>query len=182
LSAQGLFRTDLFYRLSGVEIHVPPLRSRPDDILELARYFLARHRHAHDLVLSDAAAEALRLYHWPGNVRELERLIERAIALAESSRIELDDLPPQVRGEYALVLEPSVQRVDTMRAWGSRYAQVMFERCGRNMRRTCQTLGISYHTLDAYLRYGRHRTGGRRKIPAWVKRSQEQQELRGSGE
>src|SRR5262249_4172260 len=72
LAAEGLFRTDLFYRLGGVEIHVPPLRSRPDDIVELANYFLVRHRDSRELSLSEAAAEALRLYDWPGNVRELE--------------------------------------------------------------------------------------------------------------
>ena len=169
LVAQGLFRADLFYRLSGVEIHVPPLRSRPDDVLELARYFLGRHRHASQLTFSDVAADALRLYPWPGNVRELERLIERTIALAETSRIELDDLPPQVRGDYAQVIEPSIARTETMRVWGSRYAHLVFERCGRNKRRACRVLGISYHTLDAYLRYacGKY-AGARKQLPAWV--------------
>ncbi len=81
--------------------------------------------------LSDGAQDALRLHGWPGNVRELERVIERAVALAESERIELDDLPPQVRGEYAEVLAPSLARTETMRAWGSRYARLVFERCGR---------------------------------------------------
>ena len=95
----------------------------------------------------------MRLYHWPGNVRELERVIERAVALAESDRIELDDLPPQVRGEYAEVLAPSLARTDTMRAWGSRYARLVFERCGRNKRQACRLLDISYHTLQAYLRF-----------------------------
>src|SRR5436190_15521557 len=93
-----LFRPDLFYRLSGVDVRVPTLRERRDDIAELARYFLARHGHMRELSLSDAALDALRLHRWPGNVRELERVIERAVALAESARIELDDLPPQVRG------------------------------------------------------------------------------------
>src|ERR1041384_597366 len=98
--ARGLFRTDLYYRLGGVEIHAPPLRLRREDIGELATYFLARHSRARDLTLSDAAADALRMYGWPGNVRELERFIERAVALADSNQIELDDLPPQFRGDY----------------------------------------------------------------------------------
>ena len=98
LTVRGLFRTDLYYRLSGVEIHVPPLRSRRDDIPELARYFLDRHRQARELALSPQAEEALNLHSWPGNVRELERLMERAVALAEGERIELDDLPSAVRG------------------------------------------------------------------------------------
>jgi DNA-binding NtrC family response regulator len=152
LVSRGLFRTDLYYRLSGVEICVPPLRSRPDDILELARYFLARHRNTRYLTLSDGACDALRLYMWPGNVRELERLMERAVALAESNEIEIDDLPPQVRGEYNQVVTPSVEAGDSMRAWGSRYARLVWERCGRNKRRACKALDISYHTLQGYLR------------------------------
>jgi transcriptional regulator with PAS, ATPase and Fis domain len=165
----GLFRTDLYYRLSGVEIHVPPLRTRREDIDELAMYFLARHRHARDLRLSDAARDALSLYAFPGNVRELERLIERAVALTESNEIQLDDLPPAVRGEYADVLGPSVVGGDTMRAWGSRYARLVFERSGRNKRRACRILDISYHTLQAYLRHSRHELAAATKsTPAWV--------------
>jgi DNA-binding NtrC family response regulator len=183
LVASGLFRADLFYRLSGVEIHVPPLRSRPEDILELARYFLSRHRQTRELALSEAAADALRLYPWPGNVRELERLVESAVALTESNCIELDDLPPQVRGEYARIIEPSIDAGETMRAWGSRYARLVFERCGHNKRRTARRLGISYHTLDAYLRYAqRHAPGGRRQMPAWVSASLKSREPQSSGE
>jgi transcriptional regulator with PAS, ATPase and Fis domain len=153
LVGRGLFRADLFYRLSGVEVHVPPLRCRREDIRELAHYFLARHRSTRDMSLSDAALDALILYDWPGNVRELERLMERAIALAESDTIELHDLPAPVRGEYAEVLAPSIAAGDSMRAWGSRYVMLVYERCGRNKRRTCRALGLSYHTVDAYLRY-----------------------------
>lgn len=170
LVARGLFRADLYYRLSGVEVHVPPLRSRREDIRELAVYFLGRHRSTRDLSLSDGAIDALRIYDWPGNVRELERLMERAVALAESDHIELDDLPPQVRGEYGEVLGPAVAAGDSMRAWGSRYARLVFERCGRNKRHACRLLGISYHTLQGYLRYaqrGSHRLSGR--VPAWVR-------------
>ena len=168
--ARGLFRADLFYRLGGVEIHVPALRNRRDDIMELAGYFLTRHRHTRDLELSFPAQEALRHYQWPGNVRELERLIERAVALAGGDEIELDDLPPQVRGEYGEVLGPALAAGESMRAWGSRYARLVFERCGRNKRRACRLLDISYHTLQAYLRY---HDGGQgafpRQIPAWAR-------------
>lgn len=152
LVARGLFRADLFYRLSGVDVHVPPLRERRADILELARYFLERHRALRPMRLSTAAAEALVAYEWPGNVRELERLIERAVALAESSVIELDDLPLGVRGAYVDVLVPSLQRNDTMRSWGARYAKLVLERCEGNKRAACRVLDISYHTLIGYLR------------------------------
>ena len=174
--ARGLFRADLFYRLSGVEVQVPPLRARREDIAELAAYFLARHRQTRELTLSPAAGEALRLYDWPGNVRELERLIERAVALAESERIELDDLPPRVRGEFAEVLAPSLLAAETLRAWGSRYVLLVWERCGRNKRRACAQLNISYHTLQAYLRYG-DRVGESvtPKGPAWSRAASGQQ-------
>jgi len=170
LTTRGLFRADLYYRLSGVEIHVPPLRARRQDILELARYFLDRHRHTRDLSLSAQAEEALALHPWPGNVRELERLMERAVALAESDRIELDDLPPAVRGEYDERFGPSLANDESFRAWGSRYARLVFERCGRNKRRACRILEISYHTLTAYLRYADKQDGPRgRALPGWVR-------------
>jgi DNA-binding NtrC family response regulator len=171
LVTRGAFRADLFYRLGGVEVHVPPLRAHPEDIVELARHFLGRFEDARDFELSDAAADALRIYPWPGNVRELERTMERIVALNASRCIDIEDLPPQVRGEYAQTLEPSIAAADSMRAWGSRYARLIYERCGRNKRKTCRVLGISYHTLDAYLRYARQRTGGRKQLPAWVKAS-----------
>jgi transcriptional regulator with PAS, ATPase and Fis domain len=166
---RGLFRSDLYYRLGGVEIHVPPLRARREDIHELATYFLSRHNHTRELSLSDAATDALRMYGWPGNVRELERFIERAVALTDASQIQLDDLPPQLRGDYVEVLGPSMAAGESMRAWGSRYARLVFERCGRNKRRACRQLDISYHTLEAYLRYPRQGAGTSRQLPAWVR-------------
>lgn len=147
----GRFRLDLFYRLNGIDIRVPPLRQRTGDIVELAKYFLERHRTFRPLSLSVAAVDALLAYHWPGNVRELERVIERGVALAGSTCLELDDLPPALLGGYAEVLLPSLVDRETMRAWGSRYARLVLERCGNNKRRACRELGISYHTLQAYL-------------------------------
>ncbi|MBI2187470.1 MAG: sigma-54-dependent Fis family transcriptional regulator [Acidobacteria bacterium] len=169
LAANGLFRSDLFYRVSGVDIHVPPLRDRREDIPELAEHFLERHRATRRLTLSDGALDALRLYDWPGNVRELERLVERAVALAAGCRIELDDLPPQVRGDYRDVLAPSIAAGDSMRAWASRYARLVFERCGRNKRIAARHLEISYHTLDAYLRFTDGPRPLNRRLPRWAK-------------
>ncbi|HXD72269.1 MAG TPA: sigma-54 dependent transcriptional regulator, partial [Vicinamibacterales bacterium] len=112
-----LFRPDLYYRLSGVDVRVPALRERQEDVLELASYFLDRHRMLRPLRLSAGAAEALVSYQWPGNVRELERLIERAVALAQSDVIELDDLPPTVRGEHGAILGPSLRVRATVPGW-----------------------------------------------------------------
>ena len=148
-----LFRADLFYRLAGIEIQVPPLRDRREDILELASYFLERHGEARRLTLSKSAVDALLTYDWPGNVRELERMMERTVALAPRATIEVGDLPIRICHAFGDVLLPSVLRNDTLRAWGSRYVRLVLERSGRNKRKACRALGISYHTLQAYLRY-----------------------------
>ena len=166
--ASGLFRSDLFYRLSGVEIAVPTLRSRQADVLELAEYFLLRHRETRVLRLSPAVRDALIAHAWPGNVRELQRVIEGIVALARNEVVTIDDLPPPLRGEYEQVLLPSIERDDSMRAWGSRYARLVLQRCGENKRRACDVLGISYHTLQSYLRYRpRPRPGRPPLAEAW---------------
>jgi DNA-binding NtrC family response regulator len=152
LVERGLFRTDLYYRLSGVDLRIPALRERRADVPVLAEHFLEGHRSMRQLRLSPSAMDALIVYDWPGNVRELERLIERAVALAETDTIELDDLPTVVRGDYAEAILPSVQRNDTLRVWAGRYARLILERCRGNKRDACRVLGISYHTLQAYVR------------------------------
>src|SRR3954454_7147816 len=156
LVEQRLFRQDLFYRLSGVDIRVPSLRERRPDILELARYFLERHRATRSLRLSPGASDALMTYDWPGNVRELERLMERAVTLADTDVIELDDLPAVVRGDYGTAIGPGLRRNDSLRAWASRYTRLVLDRCGGNKREACRTLDISYHTLQSYLRFPVH--------------------------
>jgi transcriptional regulator with PAS, ATPase and Fis domain len=152
LVADGRFRMDLYYRLHGVEVLVPPLRERREDVVELAHYFLERHRGLRVLRLSAAAVDALLAYHWPGNVRELERVMERAVALAGSDNLEVDDLPPALLSGYEDIILPSIRRRDTMREWAGRYARLVLERCHNNKRRACRELGISYHTLQAYLK------------------------------
>jgi transcriptional regulator with PAS, ATPase and Fis domain len=169
LVERGLFRADLYYRLGGVDIRVPPLRERREDIDDLVAHFLGRHQGARGLAPTAATLDALRMYDWPGNVRELERLIERTVALAGSDRIELDDLPSHVRGDYNEVLAPSITARDSMRAWASRYARLVFERCGRNKRRASELLDISYHTLDAYLRFGSGPRPVGKRVPAWAR-------------
>jgi transcriptional regulator with PAS, ATPase and Fis domain len=153
LVEQGKFRLDLFYRLNGIDVQVPPLRDRREDIIELASYFLERYRTLRPLRLSTGASDALMAYDWPGNVRELERIIERAVVLNSSDAVELEDLPPALLGGYSDVLLPSVRARESMRAWGSRYARLVLERCANNKRRACRELGISYHTLQGYLRF-----------------------------
>ena len=148
------FRSDLFYRLSGVEILVPPLRERRSDIPLLADHFLRQHRDESERCLAPCAMDALTAYDWPGNVRELRRVIEHVLAFSGARRIRVQDLPATITGDYVRNLQPSLLRDDTMRAWGSRYARIMLDRCDNNKREACRVLGISYHTLQSYLRYG----------------------------
>jgi DNA-binding NtrC family response regulator len=119
-----------------------------------------------DPFLTAPLVQKLMAYAWPGNVRELERFIERAVALTESNQIELDDLTPHLRGDYVEILGPSFAAGESLRAWGSRYARLVFERCGRNKRRACRQLDISYHTLEAYLHYSRGDGYEGKQLPA----------------
>jgi DNA-binding NtrC family response regulator len=91
----GRFRRDLLYRLNTIHIHLPPLRERGDDLLLLARHFLARHARGHRREIagfSDAAIAAMRRYGWPGNVRELNHVIERAVLMCAGDTLEPADL------------------------------------------------------------------------------------------
>jgi two-component system NtrC family response regulator len=104
----GEFREDLFYRLHVVSIKLPPLRERKGDIPLLVSHFIGKHKSEvrdKPLEISETALQYLENYSWPGNVRELENCILRAMLLARSQRIEVEDLPPEVRGEGG---EPAV--------------------------------------------------------------------------
>ena len=165
LVAKGQFRGDLYYRLNALELRVPPLRARREDIIDLAQACLTRHAGVGPCRLSPNALEALMTYEWPGNVRELERVLERALTLAEGDEIQLADLPPALTGRYAIV-QPATEGGETMRAWGSRYARLVLERCANNKRQACRILDISYHTLQAYLRYTPKLKAAQRALPA----------------
>jgi two-component system NtrC family response regulator len=149
----GQFRSDLYYRLAGVEVFVPPLRARRDDIPLLVDYFLDRYRGSGPLAPTTAALEALVAYDWPGNVRQLARVLERAVALAPGPAIVIDDLPVEISKDYVDLLRTIPDRDDSLRAWSSRYVRLVLERCEGNKRRACDILEISYHTLQTHLDY-----------------------------
>lgn len=95
LQQRGLFRPDLFYRLNTIELHIPALRERAEDITPLANHFIAKHGQKYgrpELSLSKTAQLALTAYTWPGNIRELSHMMERAVILCHGSRIEDKDL------------------------------------------------------------------------------------------
>jgi transcriptional regulator with PAS, ATPase and Fis domain len=149
--AAGRFRADLFYRLSGVEIEVPPLRDRLDDVPCLVSHFLQAH--GRTVIVNPSAMDRLMTYDWPGNVRQLGRVLERAIALASSPEITLDDLPQAIARGHACLPGAGAEGDPTLRAWSSRYVRSVLERCGGNKRRACDVLDISYHTLQSHLEY-----------------------------
>jgi transcriptional regulator with PAS, ATPase and Fis domain len=165
LVQSGRFRADLYYRLAGVEIHVPPLRARRGDIGLLVQHFLdAASAPAGDRRVSPPALEALMSFDWPGNVRQLARVLERAIALSTGPVIGLSDLPPEVTKDYGEVVGGSTGRDDSLRAWSSRYVRLVLERCAGNKRRACEVLDISYHTLQTHLDYELGRSSPRKLL------------------
>src|SRR5207237_7546740 len=99
--AGGRFREDLYYRLAGVPLQIPPLRERADDIEPLVRHFLAEGGGKNPRItgVTPEAIAALKAYRWPGNVRELKNCIDAVRILSSGSEVRLDDLPFHVRAE-----------------------------------------------------------------------------------
>ncbi len=153
---RGAFRHDLYYRLRVIELRVPPLRERQCDILPLTRRFLgeaAERLHRPVEGLTPAAADQLVRYDWPGNVRELENAVERAVALALGPRIDVDDLPEEIRHARSIVPAASSSRrlADVERAL---IAATLAE-SGGNRARAAELLGIGVATLYRKLKqYG----------------------------
>jgi len=109
----GRFREDLYYRLNVVQLRLPPLRERQEEIAELAERLLARHAERIGIEprrLSARALELLQRYRWPGNVRELENALERALVLAEEDEIGPEALPEAV--QHAVAPEPLPASLD----------------------------------------------------------------------
>ena len=101
---EGGFRSDLFYRINVLNIHLSPLRHRTEDIPALVRHFLSHYNDALGLQITAFAPQTMKAmlaYPWPGNVREVQNVVERAMVLAEDEQIELEQLPPNVRNPQA---------------------------------------------------------------------------------
>jgi two-component system response regulator HydG len=142
------FREDLYYRLRVVEIGIPPLRERREDILPLARAFVADAggRIGRNVSgFTPAAAHQLLRYAWPGNVRELQNAIERAVVLTRRSRIDVEDLP----GEVGLAV-PDAMAVTDVRPLADverDYIKSVLRAVGGNRSQAAQKLGIGEATL-----------------------------------
>lgn len=149
---EGQFRQDLLYRLNTVEIEIPPLRERKEDILALASYFLDKHGHKYGLesvVFDPEAKSALLNYHWPGNIRELNHMIERAIFLCHDNMIKSADLGLESSGDNAFDMsEATLDEIEK---------HIIAERLARfnkNCQQTSTSLGLSrsayYRRLEKY--------------------------------
>jgi two-component system, NtrC family, response regulator HydG len=153
----GAFRQDLYYRLKVVELRVPSLRERREDIVPLGRILLvaaAQRMKRKMSSLAPGAADQLLRYEWPGNVRELENAMERAVALARGERVEIEDLPEEVRGALPrpLVAAGLVQPLENVE---KDYILAALELNQGNQTRTAAQLQIGSATLYRKLKsYG----------------------------
>ncbi len=158
LSTSGAFRRDLLYRLNVIQLHLPPLRERRDDIPLLVANFVRRHSRVDEpaATIDEEAMKALVAYSWPGNVRELENVIERAFALSQSGRITIDDLPARIDRHHASNGTPPLSADDLAELFSGlpsldelerRYIIHVLDATGSNRKRSAEILGINRKTL-----------------------------------
>jgi DNA-binding NtrC family response regulator len=153
--AAGRFREDLYYRLNGVPLEIPPLRQRNEDIEPLVRHFLAERsgRHPRVIGISQEALDALKAYHWPGNVRELKNCVEALRILAQGPEIELADLPPNIRARKPVRAHPWDERpIVKLDQVIEEYVLYALDRCGGNKSQAARLLAIDPKTLYKRLR------------------------------
>jgi transcriptional regulator with PAS, ATPase and Fis domain len=156
---RGAFRSDLFYRLNVIPLHLPPLRERRDDVPVLAEHFLTRLAQARGRTPPKLTAEALTLlqeYDWPGNVRELENALERAVVLSGGGDIATESLPDRITDRVARPLvSDHLPPNPTLEIIERAYIHWVLQSEGGNKGRTAEVLGIDPSTLYRKLvRYG----------------------------
>jgi len=157
--ASGDFREDLYWRLNVVEVHLPPLRERKEDIELLTKHFL--YKYAADLkkpvpAISPEATNIFTDYHWPGNVRELENVLERALTLLEGEKITVETLPTRLRTLNAnFSCHPETGDAflrDRLKHFEkSLIKKVLLEENGNRIK-TAEHLGVSLRTLQYKLK------------------------------
>ena len=144
---RGLFRSDLFYRLNVIRIHIPPLRQRPEDILPLAHQFLERFcgEYGKQLALSPRFVAFLEQYSWPGNVRQLENLMERLVITAQDPILDVTALPVEFTGGDTPLPAPTGTLAERMDAFEGQIIRDSYRRCGTTVA-VAKELGISQAT------------------------------------
>jgi DNA-binding NtrC family response regulator len=167
---EGRFREDLFYRLHVINIYLPPLRERKDDIPLLASHFLEKYSVENNKVGMELTVEALDLmmdYDWPGNVRELENVMERAVVLSASPRIGADLIPDHVRSAPPFqipkfVVPPEgISFKDVITNVEKRLIESTLEAAGGVQKRAAELLRIKPTTLNEMIK--RYDIGPRRR-------------------
>lgn len=152
--AAGHFRSDLFYRLNVIQLELPPLRDRGNDILILALQFikqLSQRFHKSVVGLAQPAAACLLAYHWPGNVRELRNVIERALALTLHDQLTIEDFPEQIKHPNgatplpASLVDPG--NILPLSEMESRYIHQVLEQLDGNQTLAARLLGVDRKTL-----------------------------------
>jgi DNA-binding NtrC family response regulator len=154
LVAARRFRSDLFYRLRGLTLEVPPLRERREDIPPLVAHFLEVYAHQYRKRFGDVsepASRALEAWRWPGNVRELGSVIQRAVLMNDAPALELEHLPPEIV-QAAFDPLPPLPRdpelpIPSLEEAELRYIRLVYELCGRNKVRAAERLKITRQTL-----------------------------------
>lgn len=147
----GQFRPDLFFRLQGLQIHVPPLREHVEDIGELVQYFLKKLavEWGRQIKVSPVALERLQEYSWPGNVRQLRSVLENAVALSDTDTLSPEDL---VLASGPSPAEPPSLNLEELESWAVRQA---LRRTGGNITQSARILGIVRDTLASKMKkYG----------------------------
>jgi len=153
---KGRFREDLYSRLAMVEIHVPPLRRRKDDILLLATAFLSEccARQGRVVTLSNEVMKTLQLYNWPGNIRQLKNIIERAFVLARGGQIGFRELPAEILAMRKQPVQNGSTR--TLKELEIHAIRETLHKCGGNKSKTAKMLGISRKAFYKRLREAEH--------------------------
>ncbi len=148
---EGRFREDLFYRLNVVQIHVPPLRARGNDILLLAQRFLDEYATTLNKPVKGISAEAARKlleYDWPGNVRQLQNSIERAVTLTRFDQISVEDLPDKIaKYESTRVGDVDVEHMLSLAELERRYIEKVLAAADGNKTQAAKVLGLDRRTL-----------------------------------
>jgi transcriptional regulator with GAF, ATPase, and Fis domain len=167
---EGRFREDLYYRLHVINIYLPPLRERKDDVPVLAQHFLEKYRDENNRREIELGADALDLlmdYDWPGNVRELENVMERAVVLSNGPRIGADLIPDYVRSSPRfhiprfIVPPEGISFKDVITDVEKRLIESTLEAAGGVQKRAAELLKIKPTTLNEMIK--RYEIGTRRK-------------------
>ena len=164
--ADGAFRADLLYRINSFQIHLAPLRERPEDLEPLMQHML-RHLTANPIEVTTDALDSLRSYSWPGNVRQLRNCLERAVLLSNDGRITVTELPPEVArtngsmpfvstqaggGQTLTVSGDNASNSGSLRDIEKQQIIAALERTGWHRGKAAEALGISPSTLYRRLR------------------------------